>query len=316
MNKEQPPKTPIVVNTPPVQTKAPVAVKAPVVTKAPVATTAQVLTGKDSPAIIKVVSPPGGTSSALTVKTINTKIITAKTISPRVEPVKANPLGKPVCSVCGQIADAKHEITFEGKLHKLCSDACFGAFRYANKLAVDECSFCGAYCINQDKQRHSIQFEGQAKKFCSLTCVNAFKVGKTKIIPCAWCSTKKLNFDMIERVDANNKYQLFCSLNCLSLYRVNLQATSNQRVPCDQCRKIAPAQYHLTMSDASVRNFCEYTCVMAFQAQFTQPANNNNASQQSPQLPNNRPTPMPMQQSKTSVPPPTRQSSRQANKGK
>ena len=88
------------------------------------------------------------------------------------------------------------------------------------------------------------------------------------MVACAWCSVSRSNFDMIERVDADNQCQLFCTLNCLSLYRVNLQATSNQSVACDQCRQSAPAQYHLTMSDASVRNFCSYACVMAFQGQF------------------------------------------------
>lgn len=38
--------------------------------------------------------------------------------------------------------------------------------------------------------------------------------------------------------------------------------------------QVVPAQYHLTMSDASVRNFCSYVCVMTFQSQFVskQPA--------------------------------------------
>jgi hypothetical protein len=113
------------------------------------------------------------------------------------------------------------------------------------------------------------------KRFCSFMCVNTFRTLNKKVIGCAWCGTKKSNFDMIERVDANNKYQLFCTLNCLSLYRVNLQATSNQAVACDQCRKFVPAQYHLTMSDASVRNFCSYNCVMAFQSQFQTGAGGN-----------------------------------------
>ena len=176
------------------------------------------------------------------------------------------------CAVCGKLREVKHEVNFDGKNNKLCSETCFAAFRYANKLAMNHCSQCGAFCVNEGSNPHSIQFEGQLKRFCSVKCVSAFKVGKTKVQPCAWCGTKKHNFDMIERVDANNKYQLFCSLSCLSLYRVNLQATSNQSVTCDHCKKVAPAQYHLTMSDASVRNFCMYSCVMAFQAQFNLPS--------------------------------------------
>lgn len=29
------------------------------------------------------------------------------------------------------------------------------------------------------------------------------------------------------------------------------------------------SQYHLTMSDASIRNFCTYQCVMSFQSRFS-----------------------------------------------
>jgi len=70
---------------------------------------------------------------------------------------------------------------------------------------------------------------------------------------------------MVERVDPSGPVKLFCSLNCLSLFRVNQQANSGQSVACDHCHKLGPAQYHLTMSDASVRNFCSYPCVAAFQ---------------------------------------------------
>lgn len=74
---------------------------------------------------------------------------------------------------------------------------------------------------------------------------------------------------MIEKTDNNNQTQIFCSLNCLSLYRVSVNATSSKSVRCDNCAKNLPAQYHLTMSDGSVRNFCNYNCVMIFQNQYT-----------------------------------------------
>lgn len=179
------------------------------------------------------------------------------------------PKGNFQCAVCGKSAPVQHEIKLDGKMNRLCSDPCFSAFQYANKLTMNTCDNCGVYCYNDHMQPQYIQFEGQQKRFCSFMCVNTFKTKNKKTVACAWCNSKKSNFDMIERVDANNKYQLFCSLNCLSLYRVNLQATSNQAVTCDQCRKFVPAQYHLTMSDASVRNFCSYNCVMTFQSQFT-----------------------------------------------
>uniref|UniRef100_A0A0C9S0H1 Znf2 protein n=1 Tax=Biomphalaria glabrata TaxID=6526 RepID=A0A0C9S0H1_BIOGL len=173
------------------------------------------------------------------------------------------------CTVCDKQVMPKHMVKFKGKIHKLCSELCLSAFQYTNKLNITRCDSCFSISRLEETQAHFIQFEGHMKRFCSDHCVNNFRRQNTKVVSCDWCSTKKLNFDMIERLDTENKYQMFCSLTCLSLYRVNHQAKSNQAISCDQCRKVVPAQYHLTMSDASVRNFCSYVCVMAFQSQFT-----------------------------------------------
>lgn len=44
---------------------------------------------------------------------------------------------------------------------------------------------------------------------------------------------------------------------------------SAKRINCDFCKEFSQAQYHLTMSDATIRNFCSYNCVMNFQSQYT-----------------------------------------------
>lgn len=184
------------------------------------------------------------------------------------------------CSVCKKTGTIRHEIHLHGTVHKLCSNNCFFTFSKQNKLAFDiyMCEQCGKPCQKTTASVQSIQFEGQFKLFCSIICLNVFKTTKQKIVACTWCHSKKSNFDMVERVDGNNHLQLFCSLNCLSLYRVNLQATSQKMVSCDQCSKSSPAQYHLTMSDASVRNFCSYNCVVIFQKQFIAPSSNASLS--------------------------------------
>ncbi|ESO84117.1 hypothetical protein LOTGIDRAFT_155441, partial [Lottia gigantea] len=173
------------------------------------------------------------------------------------------------CAVCSKNAVPLHTVKLNNVVNKLCSAPCLQAFQYANKLTLNKCENCGKVCASEQTKSFFIQYEGNQKKFCSDRCVEIFRNANQKVVPCGWCGSKKRNFDMIERVDSNNKYQLFCTLNCLSLYRVNLQAKSNLCVCCDHCRKYTPAQYHLTMSDASVRNFCSYNCVMAFQKQFT-----------------------------------------------
>ena len=186
---------------------------------------------------------------------------------------------KIACAVCGHLKPVRHLVELSGKKHKLCSDSCATAFRFANKLSPElaNCASCSKELKGVSNKDNMLQMDGVQRNFCNAMCVKMFKTKHQRIVACAWCQQKKTNFEMVERVDGN-KVQLFCSLNCLSLFRVNLQATSNKKVSCDHCRNLAPAQYHLTMSDASVRNFCSYDCVMAFQAQFQQPSGGKGAA--------------------------------------
>lgn len=52
-------------------------------------------------------------------------------------------------------------------------------------------------------------------------------------------------------------------------FQVSINAVSARRINCDFCKEFSQAQYHLTMSDATIRNFCSYKCVMNFQSQYT-----------------------------------------------
>ena len=182
---------------------------------------------------------------------------------------RARSAAKVPCGVCGMMKQAKHELEFARKTHRLCSDSCAAAFRFANKMTSQQrnCDSCGKDLKGVSAKENILKMDGRERHFCNSLCVKMFKTKHQRIVACAWCQQKKTNFEMVEKVDGN-KVQLFCSLNCLSLFRVNLQATSNKKISCDHCHQLAPAQYHLTMSDASVRNFCAYDCVMAFQAQF------------------------------------------------
>lgn len=53
------------------------------------------------------------------------------------------------------------------------------------------------------------------------------------------------------------------------ILQVSINAVSAKRINCDFCKEFSQAQYHLTMSDATIRNFCSYNCVMNFQGQYT-----------------------------------------------
>lgn len=141
-----------------------------------------------------------------------------------------------------------------------------------SRVVGDECSQCNKATSAEVLTANTIQFKGASHQFCGSECMTAFRTLYQRDVPCEWCNVVKSNFNMKELVDSGGPVKFFCTLECLSLFRVNQQANSNQSVSCDQCHKLRPAKYHLTMSDASVRNFCDYPCVAAFQAQFTSPA--------------------------------------------
>ncbi|XP_075553229.1 zinc finger protein without children isoform X1 [Dermacentor variabilis] len=172
------------------------------------------------------------------------------------------------CSACSTESTTKYQVDYSDASHRLCSDACVSKFRYANKIKMVVCENCHKLYDNTDDKSSSLYYDNVCLQFCTKACVNLFVLSHRKIVPCAWCKVKKYNFDMIERVESATTSHLFCSLNCVNLFRVNQNASSSRIIRCDFCFKMLPAQYHLTMSDASIRNFCCYKCVITFQNQF------------------------------------------------
>ncbi|KAJ8936687.1 hypothetical protein NQ318_012506 [Aromia moschata] len=82
---------------------------------------------------------------------------------------------------------------------------------------------------------------------------------------------------MIRRYSKSGPMINMCSVNCLSLYNVSINAVNSRKIVCNYCLKLTHPMYHLTMSDATLRNFCSYNCVMGFQNQFPkQPITLNN----------------------------------------
>lgn len=172
------------------------------------------------------------------------------------------------CTACSAESTTKYQVDFNDASHRLCSDTCVSKFRYANKIKMIVCENCHKLYDNAADKCSSLYYDNICLQFCTKACVNLFVLSHRKIVPCAWCKVKKYNFDMIERVESATTSHLFCSLNCVNLFRVNQNASSARIIRCDFCFKMLPAQYHLTMSDASIRNFCSYKCVITFQNQF------------------------------------------------
>ncbi|XP_074971040.1 zinc finger MYM-type protein 4-like isoform X4 [Phalacrocorax aristotelis] len=181
------------------------------------------------------------------------------------------------CSMCQKNAVIRHEVNYQNVVHKLCSDACFSKFRSANNLTMNCCENCGGYCYSGSGQCHVLQIEGQSKKFCSSTCVTAYKQKSAKITPCTLCKSLRSSAEMVESTNNLGKTELFCSVNCLSAYRVKMVTSAGVQVQCNSCKTSANPQYHLAMSDGSIRNFCSYSCVVAFQNLFNKPAGMNSS---------------------------------------
>lgn len=176
------------------------------------------------------------------------------------------------CVACAKDTITKYQVEYKGESHRLCSEICVSTFRYTNKINSSVCENCHKLFENKENEDFVLYHNSSCQQFCTKACINLFVLAHRKIVPCSWCKVKKYNFDMVERVEPSSTpsaSQLFCSLNCLSLFRVNQSASSSRAIRCDNCSKMQPAQYHLTMSDTSIRNFCSYKCVLAFQNQFT-----------------------------------------------
>lgn len=182
----------------------------------------------------------------------------------------ANPkkkLRNDICAVCNNDKPVRVEIILEDKEHNFCSNPCFSAFKFVSNIVADQCGMCSKYFERKATESFTIYSEKRAKVFCTRVCLNIFIVVNRRIVSCQWCKVKKYNFDMILKQQDNQEIQM-CSLNCLTLYGVSISAFSRTVTKCDNCTTMATPQYHLTMSDASMRNFCTYQCVMQFQSQF------------------------------------------------
>ncbi|KAL9895610.1 zinc finger protein without children isoform 2-T4 [Glossina fuscipes fuscipes] len=182
----------------------------------------------------------------------------------------ANPkkkLRNDICVVCNTDKPVRVEIILDEKELTFCSNPCFSAFKFVSKIVPDQCGMCCKYFERKANESFTIYAEKRAKVFCSRICLNVYIVVNRHIVSCQWCKVKKYNFDMIVK-HQDNQDIIMCSLNCLTLYGVSINAFSRTVTKCDNCSTMATPQYHLTMSDASMRNFCNYTCVMQFQSQF------------------------------------------------
>lgn len=188
----------------------------------------------------------------------------AKRYEDLVNPKKRQP--PYLCSVCNIKKSPKIHVLLDGNVHRFCSMPCFSAFKFVNNVAPDQCDMCTKYYERKSDDAHTIYQGSDSKIFCSRECMCFFITKTRSIWQCNWCKVSKYSFDMIQLSHGSKK---MCSLNCMSLFEVSTNALTKKRSKCDHCKIQKQPQYHLSMSDASIRNFCTYQCVLGFQGQFS-----------------------------------------------
>ncbi|KAF0044655.1 hypothetical protein F2P81_003813 [Scophthalmus maximus] len=172
---------------------------------------------------------------------------------------------KPFCSVCKVTKkQIEHEVTHQGRLHRLCSDACFLTWRKIRHLAMNCCEGCGLYCNSSAGSCQTLTIDRSKLNFCSPTCVGTYKQTCKKTVNCAYCHKMAIVSSTIMERDQRGKVQLYCSSVCMEQSRPPRHTLSGTPFPCSLCKVSAVPQYHLAMVDGTIRNFCSYDCVSIF----------------------------------------------------
>ncbi|XP_072532060.1 zinc finger MYM-type protein 4 isoform X2 [Salminus brasiliensis] len=197
------------------------------------------------------------------------------------------------CSICQKACATRHEVNFLGSVHKLCSDACFNQFRSSNKLTMNCCVHCGGYCYSGDGQCPSVVIEGTVKRFCSQNCISTYKKTYGKPVACTMCRGYHSMQEMVENTNTESNRELFCSSACVTAYKVQSVSSSGVAVECNNCKLNQVPQYHLAMSDSTIRNFCSFTCVVSFQDSFNKTNSQNQLNIAPPSLSTTLPQPTP-----------------------
>lgn len=136
------------------------------------------------------------------------------------------PVVKPgvTCSVCLLEKPIDIEYERDGKLVLFCGELCFVAYRFVNSVAPGRCDMCGRYFDFKVLEQHAIFYDNKQQSFCSKSCQNIYIIANRRIVPCSWCKVKKYNFDMIKRYSSTGPSLVMCSLNCLGLHQVSINA--------------------------------------------------------------------------------------------
>ncbi|XP_051044784.1 zinc finger MYM-type protein 6 isoform X2 [Phodopus roborovskii] len=187
-----------------------------------------------------------------------------------------------------------------------CSKECIIKYSSAVFMAPPPkrtCTHCSKDILNpMDVITTKVQDSSSCKDFCSQLCLSSYELKKPVITvyisgvstKCRMCqkvtdnltqkplyalgNSLKLSAEMNEITNDPGITELFCSINCLSAYRIKTVISSGLQVLCHSCKTAAVPQYHVAMSDGTICSFCSSNCVLAFQNVFNKPEGTSNSS--------------------------------------
>uniref|UniRef100_A0A3B5MD48 TRASH domain-containing protein n=1 Tax=Xiphophorus couchianus TaxID=32473 RepID=A0A3B5MD48_9TELE len=140
----------------------------------------------------------------------------------------------------------EHEVTYQGKLHRLCSDNCFLTWRKQRQLALNCCEGCGLYCSSKSGSCHTLTIEKSQLNFCSSTCIGTFKQVCCTPFPCGLCKVSAVPQYHLAMVDGT--IRSFCSLACVTTFRGRILLL---------CSKSCCDQYNTQKNVLSVCDYCK-----------------------------------------------------------
>ncbi|KAK0132547.1 Zinc finger MYM-type protein 4 [Merluccius polli] len=184
--------------------------------------------------------------------------------SPRLMPRIASEKERLQCIVCKSTSKIEHEVTHQGHVHSLCSNACFLAWRKSRQLAMNCCEGCGLYCKSDSDVCQTLTVEKAQLHFCSPTCVSTYKQSCMRNTECTVCHKSIPVSNAIMESDPMGKVQLYCSPACVGQSGPAKHMLTGTAFPCSQCNLNKVPQYHLATADGKIRNFCSYECVSVF----------------------------------------------------
>uniref|UniRef100_A0A8C4I846 TRASH domain-containing protein n=1 Tax=Dicentrarchus labrax TaxID=13489 RepID=A0A8C4I846_DICLA len=129
-----------------------------------------------------------------------------------------------------KLPEKPHEVTHQGRLHRLCSDACFVTWRKIRQLAMNCCEGCGLYCNSNSGSCQTLTIDRSQLNFCGPTCIGTYK---------QVCVCMAIVSSTIMERDQKGKVQLYCSSACVEQSRPPRHILTGTEFPCCLCKVLA-----------------------------------------------------------------------------